>query len=120
MEEALNNALNLLDKAVAIIQELMAQKDNKQKETKDDVTKTAEEVAVKTGLSIEDASAIIKSASDFKDADSLVKIANTLKKSFNTSFGKVAFEEKELSKTASADEKFKNAEAELMAELNLS
>lgn len=119
MEEALNNALNLLDKAVAIIQELMAQAQNNKKEEKPDVTKTAEEIAVKTGLSIEDASAIIKTASAGQDADSLVKLANSLKKSINTSFGRVSSDYNELSKTASADEKFKAAEAEIMADLGI-
>lgn len=120
MEEALNNALGLLDKSVAIIQELMAQNQAGQKQEKNDINKTAEQVAAKTGLSIEDVSDIIKTASATnKDADTIIKLANTFKKSLNTGFGRVAIENEGLSKTASADEKFKNAEAELMAELNL-
>lgn len=115
--EELKVALDMLDKACAIIQELVAQLQSKGQS--EDMSKKAEELAAKTGMSYEDASGIIKEASEKgTDADLLIKTAEETKQ--YSSFGRVASQEKELSKTGSiAQDKFLEMEAAIEEELGL-
>lgn len=116
MDEALQQSLQLNDQAAAIIQELVAQLQSKSKQS--DMSKKAEELAVKSGVSFTEASDIIKTAGEHgTDADSLIKTAEFMNR--NKSFGKVASEEQtRVSKTGSlAEDKFLEKQAALMDEL---
>ena len=115
MDEALQAALDMLDKAAALIQELVAQLQAKGQEK--DITKKAESLAVKMNVSFDRASDMIKEAElKGSGSDSLIAAADLLTR--ETSFGKVASEERSIEKTGSvAIDKFKERESELMAEL---
>ena len=119
MDEALKAALDLLDKGAAIIQELVAQLQAKSQEK--DMTKKAESLALKTGISLERASGMIKEAEEKgEDSDVLLRAAELLKKEKDTSFGKVASEENHIQPTGSkAIDKYLEKEAELLSELEI-
>jgi UDP-galactopyranose mutase len=110
-------AMQLLDEAVALIQELVAQ--NQSKGNDKSLEKKAELLAAKSGMSLTKASGIIKEASEKgTDADLLIKTAEETKQ--YSSFGRVASQEKELSKTGSiAQDKFLEMEAAIEEELGL-
>jgi hypothetical protein len=116
MDPALQQSLELLDNAAAVIQELMAQLQAKSQQS--NMTKKAEELAIKSGVSFDEASDIIKTASDHgTDADTLIKAAGFMNR--NASFGRVASEEQSsITKTGSvATDKYLEKEAALMDEL---
>lgn len=118
MDEQLQQALQFLDNAAAVIQELVAQLQSKSQQS--DMSKKAEELAVKLDVSFNEATDIIKTASDQgTDTDALIKAAEFMKR--NTSFGKVASEEQTyVSKGGSlAEDKFLEKQAALMDELGL-
>lgn len=114
----LEAALNLLDECVAVIQELLAQNQSKGQQSQD-MSKKAELLAAKSGMSFQRASGIIKEASDKGvDADVLIKTAEETRNSM--SFGKVASYDNQLTKTGStAIDKFLDLEADLKAEFGL-
>ena len=114
--DPLQEALQMLDEAAAIIQELVAQVQSKGKP--EEMSKKAEEVALKLGVSFEQASDMIKVASESGDSiDSMVKLASLMKK--NVSFGSVYTEEATFTKTGSvAQDKYLAREQELLDELN--
>ena len=115
--EELKVALDMLDKACAIIQELVAQLQSKGQS--EDMSKKAEELAAKTGMSYEDASGIIKEASEKgSSTDVLIKAASIVRN--HDSFGRVASVEREFAKTGSvATDNFLEKQAALMDELGL-
>jgi hypothetical protein len=115
--DPLAQAMNLLDQAAAVISELVAQ--NQAKSSERDVEKKAEFLAAKTGVSFEDASAMIKTASeDGSSIDSLIKAAQFIHR--NAAFGKVAGIPYTESKTGSmAIDSYLEKEAELLSELGL-
>lgn len=116
MDEALQQSLQLLDNAAAIIQELVAQLQSKSQQS--DMSKKAEELAVKSGVSFNEASDIIKTASEQgTDADALIKAAEFMGR--NKSFGRVfSDEQSSFTKTGSvATDKFLEKEAALMNDL---
>lgn len=116
MDEALQASLELLDQSAAVIQELLAQ--NQSKSQQSNMSKKAEELAIKSGVSFEQASDIIKTASEHgTDANALIKAAEFMAR--NKSFGKVVSEEQTyLNKTGSvATDKYLEKEAALMDEL---
>ena len=103
MDPILQQSLDLNDEACAIIQELVAQLQSKS--TSKDLDKKAE-------------TSIVNSASRLAAASDMIKKAAEEANPF--SFGKVADDVNEpLEKYASAEDKFKAKEAELMAELGL-
>lgn len=118
MDEALQQALQLLDNCAAVIQELTAQLQSKSQQS--DMSKKAEELAIKSGVSYDEASDIIKTASeDGTSADALIKAAEYMSR--NKSFGKVFSDENtSFTKTGSvATDKFLEKEAALMDDLGL-
>ena len=116
--DPLQNALQLLDEAAATIQELVAQAQSSGSEDK--MSKKAEEVALKLGISHEQASDIIKTASESgENLDALVKAASFMKKA-NPSFGSVYTEESTITKTGSvATDKYLEMEQSILEELGL-
>lgn len=117
MDPALEKALGMLDQAAALIQELVAQNQSKQQEK--NISKQAEVLAAKTGLSFESASDMIKEAEEKgTSSEMLVKVAEMLKQ--NTSFGRVVSPERELTKTGSiAMDKYLEREQAIVDELGL-
>ena len=116
--DPLQQALDMLDKAAAIIQELVAQVQSKGQQQ--DMSKKAESLAAKTGMSFRAASDMIKEAEESgSNLDAVMKAAD-LFTAKNFTFGKVAGVEKEMNKTASmAMEKYAEREAALLDELGL-
>jgi hypothetical protein len=117
MDPALEKALAMLDQASALIQELVAQLQSKQQEK--NMSKQAEVLAVKTGMSFEAASDMIKTAEEKgTTVEALTKAAEMINR--NTPFGKVASQERELTKTGSvAMDKYLDREQAIMDELGL-
>jgi len=117
MDPALEQALNMLDQSAAIIQELVAQVSAKQQEK--NMSKQAEVLAVKTGLSFESASGMIKEAEEKGTTpEMLIKAAEMINR--NTPFGRVASPEHELTKTGSvAMDKYLEREQNIIDELGL-
>ena len=117
MDPALEKALGMLDQAAALIQELVAQFQSKQQDK--NMSKQAEVLAVKTGLSFETASDMIKEAEEKGTSlEMLTKAAEMISR--NTSFGRVASPERELTKTGSvAMDKYLDREQAIMDELGL-
>ncbi len=115
--DPLQQALQMLDEAAAIIQELMAQSQAKQKP--EDMSKKAEEVALKLGVSYDQASDMIKTASiSGENIDALVKAASFMNR--NNAFGKVYTDENQIAKTGSAaTDSFLEKQAALLDELGL-
>lgn len=115
MDPALQQALDMLDKAAAIIQELVAQVQSKPQQ--EDMSKKAESIAAKTGMSFNAANDMIKQASENgTSVEAILKAADLFTNKF--SFGKVASTETELSKTGSiAMDKYQERELALMDEL---
>lgn len=115
--DPLQEALQMLDEAAAIIQELVAQ--NQSKGQQEDMSKKAEEVALKLDVSYEQASDMIKTANESgENIDTIVKAASFMKR--NTGFGKVYTEERQIPKTGSqATDSFLEKEAALLDELGL-
>lgn len=115
--DPLQQALQLLDESAAIIQELVAQLQAKGQQG--EMSKKAEEVALKLGVSYDQASDMIKVASDSGESiDSLVKAASLLQR--NNGFGKVYTEEKTFSKTGShAVDSYLEKEAAILEELGI-
>lgn len=115
--DPLQTALDMLDKACALISELTAQVQSKQSEK--DMTKKAESLASKGNLSFDAALDMIKQAEANNDpADMLIKAAEQFNR-FKP-FGKVASDNSDLTKTGStAMDKYKEREAELADSLGL-
>jgi hypothetical protein len=115
--DPLQEALQMLDEAAAIIQELVAQVQSKG--SQEDMSKKAEEIALKLGVSYDQASDMIKTAGDKgENIDSIVKAASFMSK--NIGFGKVYTEENTIPKTGSkAQDNFLEKQAALMDELGL-
>lgn len=115
--DPLAQALELLDNAAAIISELVAQQQSKASDK--DVEKKAELIAVKTGLTFEQASDMIKVAeAEGTDIDVMIKAASFLSK--NATFGKVASNNYVEPRTGSnAIDSYMEKEAALLEELNL-
>ena len=86
MDPALQQALDMLDKAAAIIQELVAQVQSKPQQ--EDMSKKAESIAAKTGMSFNAANDMIKQASENgTSVEAILKAADLFTNKF--SFGKV-------------------------------
>lgn len=117
MNEALQQALALLDESCALIQELVAQLQAKQ--GGQDMTKKAESLAAKMNVSFEEASDMIKEASEKgADVDLMIKQASLLNRT--QSFGRVASEDYQMTKTGSAAmDKFQEREAQILSELGI-
>lgn len=114
--DPLEQALSMLDESCAIIQELVAQL--QATSNQDTMSKKAEELAVKLGLSFDDASDIIKVAGTNGEIDSFVKIAEKLKN--NVSFGSVYEENRTISSSGSAAiDNYIEKQAAIMEELGL-
>lgn len=116
--DPLAQAMDLLDNAAAVISELVAQLQAKSSEK--EVEKKAEFLAAKTGVSFEDASAMIKTAGENgSSVESLIKAASFMSR--NATFGKVAGTPYTESKTGStAIDSYLEKEAELLSELGIS
>ena len=117
MDPALEKALGYLDQSAALIQELVAQLQSKQQEK--NMSKQAEVLAAKTGLSFESASGMIKEAEEKgTSTDMLMKAAEMINR--NSPFGRVASPERELTKTGSvAMDKYLEREQAIQDELGL-
>ena len=115
--DPLRDALQLLDESAAIIQELTAQIQSKGKD--EDMSKKAEEVAVKLNVSFSQASDMIKTASESGESiDAMVKMATIMRQ--NRSFGSVYTEDKVIPLSGSkAIDSFIEKQAALMDELGL-
>jgi len=118
MDESLQQALDMLDKAASIIQELVAQVQSKGQQQ--DMSKKAESLAAKTGMSFNAASDMIKEAEEKgSNLDAVLRAAELFTER-RFSFGKVASEDRSLTKTGSiAMDKYQEREAELMDSLGL-
>jgi uncharacterized protein YoxC len=115
LEQALQQALQIIDEGAAIIQEMTAQLQQKSQHS-EGLNKKAEQLAGKVGVSYEEAENMLKEAQENGGADAMLKIADTLSR--KVSFGRVAGEE--MTKTASnADNKFHERQALIMEELGL-
>lgn len=115
--DPLQDALQMVDEGAAIIQELMAQLQAKGQQQ--DMSKKAEEVALKLGVSYDQASDMIKTAADSGDnIDAIVKAASYLNR--NTAFGKIVEDNNPIPKTGSqATDSFLEKQAALLEELGL-
>lgn len=115
--DPLTEAMNMLDEAVALIQEFVAQ--SQAKGNANNLEKKAELLAAKSGMSFTKASGMIKEASEKgNDPDLLIKTAEETNR--HSPFGRVASPERELSKTGSvAQDKYLEAEAAIEDELSL-
>lgn len=113
--DPLQEALQIIDEAAATIQELVAQLQSNGKESQ--MSKKAEEVALKLGVSYQEASDMIKTAGEQgENIDTLVKAASFMQR--NTAFGKVYTEESTIVKTGSvAQDKYLEKEAAILEEL---
>ena len=117
LEQALQQALQIIDEGAAIIQEMTAQLQQKTQHS-EGLNKKAEQLAGRIGVSYEEAETMLKEAqeNDGNGADAMLKIADTLSR--KVSFGRVAGEE--MTKTASsADDKFRERQAIVMEEIGL-
>ncbi len=116
--DPLQQALDMLDKSAAIIQELVAQVQSKGQQQ--DMSKKAESLAAKTGMSFSAASDMIKQAEENGSNLEAVLKAADLFVSARPSFGKVAGVERNTSTSGSvAMEKYAEREAALLDELGL-
>jgi hypothetical protein len=117
MAEELEQALQLLDEGAAIIQELTAQLQSKGQAT-NDMSKKAEILASKTGISFNQAREIVKTASESgSSVDAMIDMADNLNK--HGAFGKVASDDG-INKTGSlAADRFNMGVEELMSEIEL-
>ena len=115
--DPLQEALAMLDKSAAIIQELLAQLQAKNGGGKN-IEKQAEYIAAKTGRQYSEVADMLKEASEKGvDSDFVSKILEKTSKSFD-SFGKVASIESSIQSSGSAAiDKYKEREAALMDSL---
>lgn len=116
MDEALQQAIAMLDESAAIITELVAQVRSNGKT--DDITKKAESFAVKMGVSFEEASDMMKEAeAKGVNADDLIKTASIIAHKTNAGFSKLTNDENKGSLAKTAMERYLEAEAEIESSL---
>ena len=116
----LQQLLDALDRAAAIIQALLDERQQSASaggEKKDDMSKKAEDLAMKVGINLKDAEQMVKRASvEGVSNEALVDLFATARK--HSSFGKVA-SEPSTSTGMTADERARARQEDLKSDLGL-
>lgn len=115
----LQQLLDALDRAAAIIQALLDERQQSaSSEKKEDMSKKAEELALQVGITLKDAEQMVKQASvEGVSNAALVNLFTAARK--HSSFGKVASESSFSSGSQTADDRFRARQAELKSDLGL-